>query len=240
MKDETRLSIAANIERYGYHAVVVAGGATPRWVYTIGLCETVGVELLFAGGVYYLKDEVLELMEQVSKSSFNDAECSQAQRIASLGVEVVKVDAGWSERLLLGVQGYYGTMKPALQIVPLNYRTIDTPRADLPFSRETAGGFRWLDEPWPYDIPAKSEAMVDIGIAFGHPAIYAARWEEDYWEIFSVPQSEIDREKARLMPLGALLASDPTLEEVVTLSVEGTSARAPGHGWIAGGRESSP
>ena len=41
------------------------------------------------------------------------------------------------------------------------------------------------------------------------------------------------------MPLGALLTSDPTLEEVVTLSVGETSARAPGHGWIAGGRESS-
>lgn len=235
MKDETRLSIAENIERYGYHAVVVAGGATPRWVYTIGLCETVGVELLFAGGVYYLKDEVLELVEQVSKSSFNHAECSQAQRIASLGVDVVKVDAGWSERLLLGVHGYYGTMKPALQIVPQKHRTIDTPRADLAFRPETAGGFRWLDEPWPYGIPPKSEAMVDIGIAFGHPAIYAARWEQDYWEIFSVPQSEIDREKARLMPLGTLLAVDPTLEDVAALSVGETSARAAGHGWIAGG-----
>jgi hypothetical protein len=54
--------IKRNIEKSGFHIYLVAGGGrTPRFVYTIGLRESLGAELVLAGALYYEdKDETSE------------------------------------------------------------------------------------------------------------------------------------------------------------------------------------
>jgi hypothetical protein len=46
--------IKHNIEKSGFHVYIVMGaGPTPRFAYTIGLRESLGAELVLAGGLYY-------------------------------------------------------------------------------------------------------------------------------------------------------------------------------------------
>ncbi len=45
--------IRENIAREGHHIYLVSGGAaTPRFAYTIGVSESIGVELILAGAVF--------------------------------------------------------------------------------------------------------------------------------------------------------------------------------------------
>lgn len=231
MKDSVRQAISDNIRRSGYHVVVVSGGATPRWAYTIGLSETKGRELLFAGGVSCLKDEMLELISAVAKSAVDLDACLGATEVPPLLVDVVRVDPTWSDRLMIGVKGYYGAPRLALQVVPRQARTIDTPWTDVPYGIDSAGPFRWLEGDWPYPVPRGSEVMVDVGVTTGAAVTEVGRWEEDYWEMFSVPREEIDKSKARLLPLGVLLATDPTLAAVTELAVGESAIREPGEPW---------
>lgn len=231
MKGSVGQTISENIHRSGYHVVVVSGGATPRWAYTIGLSETKGRELLFAGGVSYLKDEMLELIAGVAKSEVDLAACQGPTEIPSLLVDVVPVGPTWSDRLMIGVKGYYGAPKLALQVVPRQGRTIDTPRTGVPYDIDAAGPFRWLEGEWPYPVPRGSEVMVDVRVTTGAAVTEVGRWEQDYWEMFSVPREEIDKSKARLLPLGVLLATDPTLAAATELAVGESATREPGEPW---------
>ena len=46
--------IRENIACSGHHTYVVsAGGQTPRFAYTIGVSESIGVELILAGAIFY-------------------------------------------------------------------------------------------------------------------------------------------------------------------------------------------
>jgi hypothetical protein len=47
----------------------------------------------------------------------------------------------------------------------------------------------------------------------------ATRWEEDYWEIFAGDPEDMEEAELRAVPLGTILAADPTLGRVLTLSV---------------------
>jgi hypothetical protein len=49
--------IRDNIARSGQHIYVVSGEEIPRFAYTIGITESVGVELILAGAVIYMYDE---------------------------------------------------------------------------------------------------------------------------------------------------------------------------------------
>ena len=46
--------IKDNIGYFGYHTYLITGGSTPRFLYTIGLTEGVGGEVIFAGGIIIL------------------------------------------------------------------------------------------------------------------------------------------------------------------------------------------
>lgn len=55
--------IRTNIAKFGHHKYVVFGGAVPRFVYSIGLSESVGSELIVAGCSFYSVDEVRRIMD---------------------------------------------------------------------------------------------------------------------------------------------------------------------------------
>lgn len=230
--NQTRELIANNIMRHGYHVYVVSGGAVPRWVYTIGLSQSLGYELVLAGGGALLKDSVLGLISALSSGgewqrtqTFAD-ECGQ--------FAISPVCEAWKADLLAGANDYYSRKVDAVQIVPLGaLATIDVPDLAFEYTRGTPSAWRWLFEPWPYpNVPKNSEAMVDAHVLHGVPATEAARWEEDYWEVFSSRVEQVAKEDARLIPLGALIGSDPSLEVFSSLSVGQAIQRGSnGEGW---------
>lgn len=55
--------IAKNIEKHGHHKYVISGGSLPRFVYTIGLSQSIGYELIMAGGCFYVDMEVVRIID---------------------------------------------------------------------------------------------------------------------------------------------------------------------------------
>jgi len=53
--------VQSNIDRSGFHVTIVVGGIQPRFAYSIGLYDQFNFELVFPGGIYYLKDQVLQI-----------------------------------------------------------------------------------------------------------------------------------------------------------------------------------
>ena len=80
MNENDALNTIGNaINSHGYFVYTTSGGSSPRFLYTIGLHEKLGVELLFAGGAYFsaqLAKNIVDcaakyLMKNPSASSFN-------------------------------------------------------------------------------------------------------------------------------------------------------------------------
>ena len=58
--------IRENIARSGNHTYVVsAGGQTPRFAHTIGVSESIGVELILAGAIFYMKDDLVTIINEI-------------------------------------------------------------------------------------------------------------------------------------------------------------------------------
>jgi hypothetical protein len=94
------------------------------------------------------------------------------------------------------------------------------PAQDYAFSLpDRSPAWRWLKHPWPYPVPYSSQATTDLNALRGALVTEACRWEEDYWELFAGAGPEIQDDQRRVVPLGALLAADPSLARILELPV---------------------
>src|ERR1043166_457956 len=121
--------IRENIARSGHHIYVVSAGTTPRFAYTIGISELVGVELILAGAIFYMKDEVVKILNEIA-AQLKAQRTREVFKVAGLGSFTLrKVDSSWAAEFMLGAFDYYQNRDiPALQIVPDNaHWTIDVP-----------------------------------------------------------------------------------------------------------------
>lgn len=218
-RDKALELIAINIKRNGYHVYVVSGGPVPRWAYTIGLSQSLGCELVLAGGALLSKASVLDLIKVLSQGGAWQINQTFADDRGQFALS--PVCGSWGAELLAGANDYYSRQVVALQIVPLGaLATIEVPDLAHEHVRGEPSAWRWLFEKWPYlNVPPNSEAMVDAHVLRGTAATDVARWEEDYWEVFSSPGVQVVKEDARILPLGALVGSDPSLEILTTLRV---------------------
>src|SRR5579872_703482 len=94
--------IHTNIERHGYHVTLVQAANQPRFAYTIGLFEKWNYELVFAGGVYFMKDEVLQMFNRVFNNlKVNNGVLSKNLAIDNLGeFSFLSVNRSWTEMML--------------------------------------------------------------------------------------------------------------------------------------------
>lgn len=239
--------IKRNIEKSGFHIYLVEGGSpTPRFAYTIGLRESLGAELVLAGALYYDKDEVLEIIRSVRKRLLKGKTRPgwkpdiDLDRLGSFRLR--KSHRSWTRSLLLGALDFYGIEDiDAYQIVPdKTHHTIDIPDMAREWSPTTEPIWQWLHEPWSYSVPPESTSMTNLDALRGASITEACRWEEDYWEMFAGEGPAVTEADARLVPLGCLLASDPTLARVVELAI-GTGVWRDGKGgdWNAWKRSES-
>jgi hypothetical protein len=227
-REKALAEIQRNIDKDGFHIYIVSAHETPRFAYTIGLLESLGAELILAGAHYYeSSDEVLEILHAVRKQLAKGIKGKLGSPWqAELDVRRVgkftlrKVHASWTKGLLLGALDYYaGKDVTAYQIVPeTKHRTIDVPNMAKEWSATGEPVWQWLHEDWQYPVPSDSEVMTDLAALRGAPITEACRWEDNYWEMFA-SRSEVPKSEARLVPLGCLLAADPSLLPVIDLSV---------------------
>jgi|SRR5262245_39856705 len=215
--------IRANIAKYGHHITLVSGDALPRFAYTIGISRIIGVELVFAGGAFYSAEEAQGIINEIAKNlvaaSTPDHLTVVVDELGSFSLR--QADMSWSSALMLGAFDFYQRRDiPGFQIVPDNeHWTLDIPDLTRPWNAKSEPVWRWLHEPWEYSVSPQSVASTNLDALRGDRITEAARWEDDQWELFAGAGPDVPRSDVRVVPLGTLLAMDPSLEVVTSLKV---------------------
>ncbi len=236
-RDEALARIRRNIERHGHHLYLITGDHLPRYAYTIGLGPQVGAELLFAGAPQYSMGDVSAVVTCLADQLLQDSTI-RSVAVAGLGTFGLEcVDESWARNLLLGALDYYGTDRvSALQVIPpIDQRTIDVPRMDVPWSATTEPVWQWLrDEP--VSAPDAATAATHLAALLGAPITEVTRWELDYWEMFAGSGLDVAKEGGLIVPLSTMVGHDRTLGAATELAIgEGlwrTDATSPWQPWV--------
>ena len=234
-KEEYLKIIESNIIKYGYHIYgIFDSGPLPRFFYTIGLTGEIGSELIFAGAFLYSDEEVKDIIDEIIIKLKEDTNINRST--TTLGeFSLEAVDPTWSEKLMLGVLDYYNVSKiNSLQIIPTDdyYLTIDVPKFVNKYDPALEPVWKWLTMEWDFPIPKNSMCAADLDALHGKSIVQAIRWEEDYWEVYSKPSSEVLQEDARFVFLGIFLAVDFSNEIFAQLSVNEAASRIDAdHDW---------
>lgn len=224
--------IRRNIARSGFHIYAINGGALPRFVYTIGLRSTLGAELIFGGGVDYDHGDVGKILHSL-RMQLATATWDATFEVPRHGVFTLrKIHRSWGQSLLLGAIDYYNVRDvDAYQVVPAApHATIDVPNMSVPWSPTVEPVWRWMRGRWPYDVPEHSYVIANRPVLQGAPITRAERWGRDEWAMFGGTLATRP-EDARVIPLGSLLALDPTLRPVIDLPLDGALWRVPSGAW---------
>jgi hypothetical protein len=229
LKDDFRQkmleSIRSNIERSGHHIYAIQGGESPRYLYTIGLKEVIGGEIVLAGAAHMSVADAGNLMDTIAKSLRAGAKPDD------IGIEkgrfgtfrLFEADHSWSELMLFGVYDYYDCVTTrAWQVRPTNPVdvSIDIPNMQEPFDPGKHRVWKWLDGSWPYRVPSSTPVVTNWDAMHGFAISELMRWEEDHWEMYSGDGSQVSEGEALVVPMATLLAFDPTLEPALSIPVE--------------------
>lgn len=218
--------IETNIQENGYHLYLIGGGGQePRYAYTIGIKDKLGFELIFAGAVQFLKDDVEHIIRGIFEhfNSLSNAEYNYVNKdiyIKKFGsFSTVRVDYSWSSELMLGALDYYDLLNiEAIQIIPAKEnRTIDVPDMSKPWNANNEPVWQWIHEPWSYRVPKDSTVVTNISALMGERITEVCRWEMDQWEMFAGAGPDVQEADMRVVPLGTLLAHDPSLNQAINL-----------------------
>lgn len=214
--------IKLNIERHGYHVTIVAGAIEPRFAYTIGLMDQFRFELVFAGAIYYMKDQLLQIVKAIVENlRASGGVVDQRITIESLGeFSFLPVHPSWSKLMMFGVFDYFQkTDIQAYQIIPdASHFTYDVPDMSKEWSL-LEPVWQWLVRDWNYSVPAKSNVTTNLDALQGEPITEMARWEEDEWEMFAGSGIDAKEEDFRIVSLGTILGIDNSLLPALDLKV---------------------
>jgi hypothetical protein len=212
--------IRHNIEHSGFHLYIITGGAVPRFAYTIGLRESLGTELVLAGAIYYSADDIKRIVHTIREQLRAGKQFKSVLPVEGLGLFTLRqAHNSWTRSLMLGALDYYKvTDILAMQIVPdEHHTTIDVPDISREWSAETEPVWQWLHVPWEYKVPRTSTATTNLDALHGGRITEVTRWEAGEWEMFAGPGLDVSDDEARIVPLGCLLAADPSLVPAVEL-----------------------
>jgi hypothetical protein len=213
--------IRANIEQHGHHIYVVSGETTPRFVYTIGASASIGAEIILAGAIFYLKDDVVQVIKEIALQLKAHRDRKMFE-VAGLGSFTIRdVDSSWVGELMLGAVDYYQKSNiSALQVVPdKTHWTIDVPNMSAPLNPIREPVWQWLCQAWTYPVPKNSMAFTNLAALRGDRVTEAVRWEEDEWEIFAGAGPDVPKDEVRVVSIGTLVAADESVLPVLTLPV---------------------
>jgi hypothetical protein len=77
--------------------------------------------------------------------------------------------------------------------------------------------WRWLHQPWGFDISEDSMVVTNHRAMRGEPVTDGLRRDEDTWELFVDADPDLPQEDVFVVPLSTLLAFDSTLEPFIKL-----------------------
>lgn len=210
------------IQANGIFTYTVSGGGSPRYLYSIGLYEEIGLELLFAGASYFTANQAKKIVDvaatvlksNISVTSFN------VEGVAG-EFDLCNVDRSWSTELPLGAIDYYNTdCVKLIQILPPDaFNTIDIPDCSLPMSDNANRVWKWFNLGYPDDLPKSCVAITNLDALRGQAVTEVMRWEVDQWEIFSGAGSDVVKDDVRAVELSTLVLYDPSLAQVMQLCV---------------------
>lgn len=214
--------IRVNIEKNGRHIYSLMGPESPRYLYTIGLYEKRGFELIFPGMATLPPIHCAQLLNQLGELLEQGEEPKSLSMPYEAGMtfHLSPVHSSWVKKLMAGALHYYGKddMK-AWQVVPdEKHGTIDIPNMTFPYSTQTNPVWRWLDGEWPYSVPLDSVVIVDRPVMLGEPVAQVLRREETEWDMLSASDEDLSVDNLFMVPLSTMLGFDPTLEPCLELS----------------------
>jgi hypothetical protein len=230
-------TIRSNINTHGFHVTVVQGGPLPRFAYTIGLHEKVGLELVFAGGAFFALDHVLCIVKDLARSYLGGREPASIE-VDQLGnLDLQQIDHSWAERLLLGAMDIYDLKTiNALQITPdYEHWTIDVPDMRQRWSLVAHPVWKWLEAEWIFPVSSRATAITNLAALRGQPITEVVRWKEDEWELFAGAGPDVVVADIRRVPLASIVGFDSTTEDAVYLETGSglwrESLDSPFHPW---------
>ena len=234
--------IRSNISVYGHHISIVSGGPEPRYAYTIGLTERYGLELILAGGIYYLSNDVYTIIngiaEQISKADLAELE-NRLFLIDLLGeFKLELVHPSWSGITMFGVGDFYNRDSTrAFQIIPDKFHlTLDVPRMSREWSEEMEPSWKWLKMDWDFNISPNVTVVTNLGALKGETITEVMRWENEEWEMFAGPGPDVKKEEIRIVPIGLLFGIDSSLISALNIEVnKGIWREGMGHEWQSWG-----
>ena len=158
-KEAALKRIRDNIVRYGHHVYTVSGGGPlPRYVYTIGLSDRIGAELILAGAIFFMADDTRRIVNTIA-AEWTPGKMSYT--VDFLGrFSLHKADLSWTSRLMLGALDHYGNSSiNAWQVVPEPaYWTLDIPDTCKLWSAEEQPVWQWMHVPWTLPVSSSSTA----------------------------------------------------------------------------------
>ncbi|MBO9202785.1 MULTISPECIES: DUF4262 domain-containing protein [Niastella] len=213
-KQDFKEIIQSNINQYGYHITVVRSGSQPRYAYTIGLRELLNFELVFAGAIYYMYEEVIHIVNNVVIALKRNENLDGKIMVGSLGrFSLMPVDLSWSRLMLLGIFDYYKNDDiNVYQIIPDQYHyTLDIPDMSKEWNVSSEPVWQWLVNKWEYEVPENSTVVTNVKALLGEPITEVVRVEENEWEMFAGAGPDVDKKDMRVVSLGTILGIDSTL-----------------------------
>jgi hypothetical protein len=214
--------IRLNIEKFGSHLYSVSGGGTPRFVYSIGPSQSLGAELVLAGAASFTANEAFAILNDVVEQLREGARWTEDFDVESHGrFRLASVHDSWSSMMLLGALDYFGVRSvTTYQVIPEGiHRTKEIPDMSRPFDPAREPVWRWLRDPWSLPFPQEGRAVTTLAALRGEAVTEAARWEEDYWELYVGGPPDKGDPDVRSVHLAVLLGVDPSLRAVSELAV---------------------
>lgn len=217
-----RFGIESNIDSHGYQLTIVSGSSVPRYAYTVGLFESIGFELVMAGGYFFSISDLEVIFEKLITHIQSDSEArSNPIAVDDLGIfSFRKVHSSWVGKFLYGIVEFYGAEDVSVvQILPDQlHHTLEIPQMELNCS--VARNI------WEYeqDQPRNSNALnpmvaTTIQVLQGEPILEVTRWEPDYLEMWQCPPDDLIRDDIRIIPFLILVKIDPTIEDALRIEV---------------------
>lgn len=236
-RDAALGQIRENITRFGQHIYVVAGNAVPRFAYTIGLHSIVGSEIIFAGGSYFVRDQVVLILNEIAKQLRSGSRFEMVEfYVESCGTFTLReADQSWTQLMLLGALDYYGVERiQGFQVVPSSeFWTVDIPNLSNERTVDSAPVWKWMTEPWTYPVSSASIGVTNLSALRGELITEVTRWEEEQWELFAGYGPDTPKQEIRTIPLATLIAADASLEAIVFLPIGKGLWRDIGGDWQA-------
>lgn len=214
-------TIKSNISQHGHHVTIVKSDLQPRYAYTIGVTEKLGFELIFAGGIYYMSEDVLKIINYIV-DKLNTSSTEDVFVIDELGsFSLSKADISWSRLMMLGAFDYYQQKNiKALQIIPdSEHSTLDIPNMTNEWHEVSEPVWKWLVKKWDYPVSGKSKVITNIDSIRGKKITEIMRWEKDEWEAFVGNSDEVKKDDIRVISLATIIGIDSSLLPMLNLNV---------------------